>query len=114
MRLTLVGCVIGTWPLLAHAGYPKGPDMVFGKLRYAICAVGDKDQRTLIFRFYDKCWQDYEDFLGPRPATSPRPALSWALGTLPREPSPILPGSRSPSPGRASVSRCSRTSAASG
>lgn len=133
MKLTVVVCVIGTWLMLACVGYAEGPDMVFGKLRYAICAVGDKDtilrnhvnlahlhcpgsgwayngfpdratfdksmaswkaatddlraqgvhtityiaphmwygdkdKRTLIFRFYDERWQDYEDFLGPRPA----------------------------------------------
>ena len=133
MKRTVVVCVIGAWLLSARGGYAEGPDMVFGKLRYAICDVGnkdtilrnhinlahlhcpgsgwayngfpdratfdksmaswkagaedlrargvhpityiaphmwygDKDKRTLIFRFYDRFWQEYEDFLGPRPA----------------------------------------------
>jgi hypothetical protein len=133
MKLTVVVCVMGLWLALASAGYAGEPEMVFGKLRYAICAVedsktilrnhinlahlhcpgsgwayngfpdrasfdrsmaswktaaddlrsqgvhpityiaphmwyGDAVKRTRVFRFFDKLWQDYTDFLGPRPA----------------------------------------------
>ena len=41
MKSTVVVCVIGTWLVLGF-GHAEDPDMVFGKLRYAIGAVEDK------------------------------------------------------------------------
>ena len=43
MRLTVVACAIGTLLLAAHVARAAEPELAFGKLRYAICAVGDKD-----------------------------------------------------------------------
>jgi len=32
---------------------------------------GDEAKRTLFFEFYDKYWQEYEDYFGPKPAEDP-------------------------------------------
>lgn len=143
MKTLIVLFAVGV-AVAAHAQ----PEMVFGKLRYAICNVGDKDtilrnqtnlahlhcpasggaynglpersvfdqqmkqwqqgadalraagvhpityiapdmwygdpeKRTLIFDFYDKRWNQYEDYLGPRPAEP----LAW--GQVKADGSPI-------------------------
>ena len=36
---------------------------------------GDEAKRTLFFHFYDKYWQEYEDYFGPKPAEDP---IQWA------------------------------------
>jgi hypothetical protein len=33
--------------------------------------AGDEEKRTLFFEFYDRHWQEYEDYFGPKPAEDP-------------------------------------------
>ena len=80
MKLTVVVCAIGTWLLVARFGYAEGPDMAFGKLRYAICAVEDKGTilRNHINLAHLHCpgsgWA-YNGF--PERATFDKPMASW-------------------------------------
>ncbi|MCK4590651.1 MAG: hypothetical protein KAT86_02780, partial [Candidatus Latescibacteria bacterium] len=36
---------------------------------------GNEENRTLFFEFYDRHWQEYEDYFGPKPAEDP---IQWA------------------------------------
>ncbi|OGV69831.1 MAG: hypothetical protein A3K19_28930 [Lentisphaerae bacterium RIFOXYB12_FULL_65_16] len=44
-------------------------------------SYGDKDKRTILFDFYDKRWQEYTDYFGPKPGDLLEMAQCDAKGT---------------------------------